>query len=67
VTTIQRRKVVTEQIEVPAGMHVCPVCKGAAMISRYDEGVSSLVHSPELAALRCCWRCNGVGYVEVAP
>lgn len=63
-TYIQRSKIVTEQVEIPEGQTVCGVCKGAGMLSKYDEGTRSLMHMPALAAKKTCWRCGGQGYVK---
>lgn len=62
-TVIRRYKLILETIEVPEGHLVCSNCKGAAMLSKYDEGIKSLVHDPDLAVKRKCPTCNGLGYV----
>jgi hypothetical protein len=62
VTEITRLKLTTEVVEIPEGEHVCSVCRGRGMMSKYDEGWRSLVHSDELAALRTCWACAGLGH-----
>ncbi len=51
------------EVIVPEGQTTCPRCKGKGKMSKYDEGVRSLVHEPGLAALRTCWRCDGYGFV----
>lgn len=63
-STIRRRVVREEVVEVPEGHEVCPMCEGRAKVSKYDQGMRSLVHSDELAALRDCLACNGLGYRE---
>lgn len=65
-TTIRRHVDNYVEVEIPEGHRACPSCKGAGKLSKYDQGVRSLVHSPELAALRTCVRCGGQGYVEAA-
>lgn len=62
-TKIIREKIVPEEVEIPEEHVVCPHCKGKGLMSKYDEGWSSVVHSPELAAKHECYRCNGLGYV----
>jgi DnaJ-class molecular chaperone len=64
-TVIQRYRLVREDVEVPEGNLVCSRCKGAGMLSKYDEGIKSLAHSPELAAKRECSTCRGDGYVPI--
>ena len=63
--TISRVKLTEEfeEITVPQGYIVCDMCKGRGMMSDYDMGWSSLVHSPELAAKKPCMGCGGEGYV----
>lgn len=46
---------------------VCTICKGEGMVSKYDLGWRSFMHSPELAAKQTCWRCAGTGKVKVIP
>lgn len=62
-TTIVRYKIVTEVVEVPEGYVICGKCRGAGMRSKYDEGVKSVAHNPELAAKVECRNCEGMGYV----
>jgi hypothetical protein len=59
---ISRAKIAYEEVEVPEDMTVCTHCKGKGMLSKYDEGWHSIVHSSELAALRTCMWCNGLGF-----
>lgn len=61
--TIYRHRVITEEIKIPKEDVSCPICKGAGMMSKYDEGWTSFIHDPELAAKRTCWRCAGLGHV----
>lgn len=61
---IYRRRVIDEEIEIPEGNKICTWCKGRGMISKYDEGWRSVVHSEELAALKECFVCNALGYVR---
>lgn len=46
-----------------ADEELCGACKGKGATSKYDEGWRSLVHDPELAALRDCMVCGGRGVV----
>lgn len=64
VTTFIRREVVLRDVELPEGHEVCSVCEGRGMLSKYDRGWRSLVHSAELAALRSCDGCGGRGHRE---
>jgi len=58
---IMRRVVTTVEVDVPDGMRPCPSCEGKGLLSRYDEGWTSFIHDPELAALRQCVVCAGSG------
>lgn len=62
-TVIIRHRIITEPVEIPEGHLVCSHCKGAGMLSKYDEGFKSLVHNPDLAVKRPCDTCNALGYV----
>lgn len=59
---ILRRTMGYEEIEIPEGHEVCSWCKGKGMTSKYDEGWSSVLHEPSLAAERTCLWCDGAGY-----
>jgi hypothetical protein len=61
---ITRRIVTFETIDIPDGFVVCPMCKGKGMLSKYDQGVKSLVHDASLAALEECHWCKGQGYID---
>lgn len=52
------------EVPVPQGYRVCPHCKGAGAMSKYDEGWRSFFYDADLAAMRVCFRCNGLGYVS---
>jgi hypothetical protein len=54
---------ITQSVQVPEGHVKCSHCEGRGMLSKYDEGWSSIVHSEELAALHRCMFCGGRGYV----
>lgn len=60
---IVRYKIVSEVVEVPEDSVICGKCRGAGMLSKYDQGVKSFDHSPELAAKVECRNCEGKGYV----
>lgn len=60
---ILRYKEGYEEIEVPDDHKPCGYCKGKGRMSKYDEGWSSVMHSPDLAALHECLVCGGAGYV----
>lgn len=61
---IYRRTSGWEKVEVPWGHVPCWRCKGAGQMSKYDEGWSSVMHEPSLAALRECFACGGRGYLK---
>lgn len=63
-TEIHRKVITYKSFKIPEGKVVCPHCGGAGMMSKYDEGWRSIVRSRELAALRTCWRCAGLGWVD---
>lgn len=60
---ITRFRIIQESIEVPEGNIICGRCGGKALVSKYDEGVKTLVHDPELDLKRPCSKCLGVGYL----
>lgn len=64
-TKILHNKVVLEEVEIPEGHVVCPNCSGKGLLSKYDEGWTSIVHDPVLAALQECIRCNGKGHIPI--
>lgn len=64
-TTIQRRNPdAVEEIEVPEGHVPCPACEGRGYTTKYEQGWSSLAHSPSLAAPEQCFTCHGDGYIS---
>lgn len=62
--SILRYEVVAREVEIPDGFEVCTVCEGRGMVSKYDLGWRSVVHSEELATRRRCVGCQGRGYRE---
>lgn len=64
-TRIMRKEIIEYEVEIPEGHEICFKCEGKGMLSKYDEGVRSFSFSEELALLRKCSSCEGLGYIPL--
>ena len=60
-----RYKIGLEEVEIPEGHEVCPRCEGRGQLSKYDQGWTSVLPSAELAALKDCVICHGLGHRKI--